>query len=234
VPDTVRPRLARVEVRQLLLVAGMVAAVLELVMIWAIRYAGYDAVDQTVSELTAVGVATRPLLVVLGLVWQLLVIAFGGGVLLSAGSSRLLRAAGALLVAYGLLGLAWPFAAMHPREVLAAGGATGSDTAHLLLVAVGSALVLAVIVCAAVPGRVWFRVYSAATVVALLGFGLPTALAAPQVQADGPTPLAGLWERLNIVAMLAWFVVLALALLPEPGRARTFPRPAVERDRVPA
>jgi hypothetical protein len=35
---------------------------------------------------------------------------------------------GGLILAYASLGLLWPFAAMHQREVLAAGGGTLSDT----------------------------------------------------------------------------------------------------------
>ena len=69
----------------------------------------------------------------LGAVYTMLVTAFGWGVWKSAGRDRALRIVGGLLVAYGSLGLLWPFAPMHQREVLAAGGGTLSDTMHLVL-----------------------------------------------------------------------------------------------------
>ena len=56
--------------------------------------------------------------------------AFGWGVLASSRRDRHLRAAGGLLVAYGVIGLAWP--PMHLREVLAAGGGTLTDTMHIV------------------------------------------------------------------------------------------------------
>jgi hypothetical protein len=48
-------------------------------------------------------------------------------------STRPPRMVGGLIFADASLGLLWPFAAMHQREVLAAGGATWSDTAHVVL-----------------------------------------------------------------------------------------------------
>ena len=47
--------------------------------------------------------------------------------------NRAVRIVGGLMLAYGSLGLLWPFAAMHQREVLAAGGGTWSDTMHVVL-----------------------------------------------------------------------------------------------------
>jgi hypothetical protein len=80
---------------------------------------------------------------VLGTIYEALMIAFALGVWASAGEKRLLRIAGGLLFLYGLLGLAWPFAAMHQRQVLAAGGDTVADTAHLILAGVTVALMFA-------------------------------------------------------------------------------------------
>jgi accessory gene regulator protein AgrB len=157
-------------------------------------------------------VSTRPLWLVLGTLWEVLIIAFGLGVWASAGGKRTLRVAGGLLVAYGLLGLMWPFASMHQRQVLAAGGATFADTAHLVLVTVGSLLMFAAMAFAAAAFGMRFRLYSIATIVILLAFGVLTSLDAPRVQANLPTPWAGLWERINIVAFLVWIIVLAVVL----------------------
>jgi hypothetical protein len=44
-------------------------------------------------------------------------------------------------------------------------------------------------------------------------FGILTSIAAPKVQANEPTPWAGVWERINIGAYLLWILVLAILLL---------------------
>ena len=149
----------------------------------------------------------------LGAVYTVLVTAFGWGVWTSAGRNRALRIVGGVLVAYGLLGLLWPFAPMHRREVLVAGGGTLSDTMHVVL---ASATVLLMFVAMGVAARAFgkrFRLYSIASIVVLLAFGALTFRDAPLVQANLPTPWIGLWERINISVFLLWVVVLATVLL---------------------
>jgi hypothetical protein len=70
---------------------------------------------------------------VIGTLYDPLIIAFVWGVWASASGRRSLRIASSLLFAYGLLGVAWPFASLHQRELLAAGGGTLADTGHLVL-----------------------------------------------------------------------------------------------------
>ena len=62
-------------------------------MIWVIRYDGYRPISQTVSELSAWGISTRPLWMVLGTIYEALMIAFALGVWASAGEKRSLRIA---------------------------------------------------------------------------------------------------------------------------------------------
>jgi hypothetical protein len=64
------------------------------------------------------------------------------GVWMSAGRSRALRRASGSILAYGSLGVLWPLAPMHRREVLAAGGGTLTDTLHLVLASVTVLLML--------------------------------------------------------------------------------------------
>jgi Protein of unknown function (DUF998) len=197
----------------LLPLCGIAASLLYGVMIWLIRYAGYDPMSQTVSELSAWDVSTRTLWVWLGLLWSALMAAFAAGVWRAGSRRRSLRVTGILLGAYVLAGLAYPFASMHTREVLAAGGATAADTAHLIIVSLTSALILAAMVSAAVAFNLWFRLYTTATILLLIVFGLLTAGDASAIQTNLPTPWAGLWERVNIMVTLAWVVVLALLLI---------------------
>src|SRR5947207_959460 len=118
--------------RRSLLVCGIMSSLLYVAMnvFVAMQWEGYSSASQTVSELSAIGAPTRPLWVPLGIAYTLLVTAFGWGVWASAHQNRPLRAAGGLLVAYGVLGLAWP--PMHLREMLAAGRGTITDTMHIV------------------------------------------------------------------------------------------------------
>jgi hypothetical protein len=152
---------------------------------------------------------------VMGAPYTLLMIAFALGVWKSAGENRRLRIAGGLLLAYGALGFLWPFAPMHLRETLAAGGGTISDTMHIALGAVTEVLYLLALGFAAAALGKKFRIYSIATFVILLFFGVLTVLEAPGVAANEPTPLIGVWERINIGVFLLWVIVLALMLLRE-------------------
>src|SRR3954454_20147633 len=118
--------------RKILLTCGIVSSLLYVAMnvFVPMQWEGYSSTSQTVSELSAIGAPTRPLWVPLGLAYTLLVAAFGWGVRASVRQNRPLRVAGSLLVAYGVIGLAWP--PMHLREVLAAGGGTLTDTMHIV------------------------------------------------------------------------------------------------------
>ena len=201
--------------RKALLVCGILSSLLYVAMnvVVAMRFEGYSSASQTVSELSAIGAPTRPLWVVLGVAYAVLTTAFGWGVWASAGRSRPLHVVGGSLVAYGLVGLAWPLAPMHAR------GAefTLTDTVHILLSAVTVLLMLVAIGSGAVAFGRWFRVYSVTTILILVAFGALTGLDAPRIAADLPTPRIGIWERINIGAFLLWVVVLATGLLRVPA-----------------
>jgi Protein of unknown function (DUF998) len=167
----------------------------------------------TVTELSAIGAPTRSLWVPLGAVYTVLVTAFGWGVWKSADSIRALRIAGGLILAYGFLGVLWPLAPMHLREVLAAGGGTLTDTLHLVLASVTVLLMILAISCAATAFGTRLRRYSLATLAILVAFGASTFVDAPRLAANLPTPWVGVWERINIGVFLLWVVVLAVTLL---------------------
>ena len=206
--------------RKVLLACGVVAALLYIGMSLFIRYEGYSLISQVPSELTAIGAPTRTLWAWLGWMYVLLIVAFGWGVWSAAGSNRPLRVVGFLLLLSGLFGVLWTFAPMHQREVLAAGGGTFGDQLHQIL-GIGTVLlfVLTVGFGAAAFGRT-FRVYSIATIAVALVFGMLTALQAPRLEANLPTPYIGLYERINIIVYMIWLVVLALY---ETGRVRAEP-----------
>jgi hypothetical protein len=198
--------------RTLSLLCGIAFSLLFAAMIWLIRYEGYSVMSQVPSELTAIGAPTQALWARLGWIDTLLEIVFGLGLWTSAGGNRTLRIVGGLILAHASLSLLWPFAAMHQREVLAAGGKTWSDSLHVVLGGVTVFLMFLTIGFGAAAFGKRFRLYSITTIVVLLVFGGLTFLEAPRLQANLPTPWIGLWERINISVFLLWVVMLAVLL----------------------
>lgn len=207
--------------RKLLLPCGIAASLLYVAMnvFIPLQWAGYSFTSQVISELSAVGAPTRSLWVPLGIAYTVLMLAFGWGVWASAPGNRALRIAGALILVYSFIGLFWP--PMHQREVVAAGGGTLTDTLHIVWSAAWVAFMLAVIAFAAAGLGRRFRGYSIATLVILIAFGVLTAVDAPKLSTNLPTPLIGVWERIQIGVVILWDIVLAVALLRT--RATTTP-----------
>jgi len=207
-------------VRKSLLVCGILSSLLYFAMITVLgpmRWEGYSLRSQWVSELFAFGAPSRTLVVPLGIVYQVLMTAFGLGVWLSAGRNRALRVAGGLLVAYGVVGLTAPLFSMHMREYLQMNGPTLTDTMHQILTGVTVLLMMLAIGFAAAALGKRFRFYSIATIVASLVFGALTMPSASRVEKDLPTPWTGLTERISICVFLIWVVLLAIALLRAPS-----------------
>src|SRR6266545_2147753 len=119
-------------VQKTLLVCGILAPLLYVAMTLFVGmfWEGYSSTSQTVSELSAIGAPTRPLWILLGTVYAVLMIAFGWVIWKSALPNRALRVVGALLLTQGVFGYFWP--PMHQRSVLAVGGKTLTDTLHLV------------------------------------------------------------------------------------------------------
>jgi hypothetical protein len=197
------------------LVCGILSSVLYAVIniIVPLQYPGYNSASQVVSELSAIGAPTRMLWSVLATPYTFLMLAFAWGLWKSAGKNRRLRIAGVSMLAYAALGFLWPFAPMHQRDVLEAGGGTLSDTMHVALGGATQVFYLLALGLAAAGLGKGFRIFSIITFVILLFFGVLTFLDAPKLSANQPTPLIGVWERINICVFLLWVVVLAFVLL---------------------
>lgn len=140
-------------------------------------------------------------------------VAFACGVWICARSNRALRIVGGLLALYAALGVFWPFAPMHLRDTLAAGGGTWTDSAHIALGAVTVVLMFAAVAAGATAFGAMFRAYSIATLLTLAVFGVLTFLNAPRIGANLPTPWMGLWERINLARFPALESILAMICL---------------------
>lgn len=213
--------------RKVLLACGILSSLLYVAMniLGAMQYEGYRIAAHTISELSAIGAPSRPFWIALGILYNALVIAFGLGVWLSAGGKRALRVVGGLLVAYGAIGLPWIlFAPMHLRgEAL-----TLTDTMNIVFTMATVGIILAAMGFGASAFGKRFRLSSILTMGLLLVFGILSAFDAPRMAANQPTPLVGVWERINLGLFLLWVVVLAVVLmrrkkaqepLPSPGGA---------------
>ena len=198
-------------VQRFLLVCGILASLLYVVsdIISAMSWEGYSYLDQSVSELRAIGAPTRPFLVPVLLIYALLEIAFGWGVRGAAGKKRSLRIDGFLLIGLGVIDLVAPFTPMHLRGT----ESTLTDTMHIMFTVVTVLLILLIIGFGAVADGKRFRLYSIATILILVLCGAWAFSDAPRIAANLPTPWVGVRERINIYGYRLWMLVLAIVLL---------------------
>jgi hypothetical protein len=208
---------------KVLLICGVLASLLYVVtdilagMIWE----GYSFSSQAISELSAIDAPTRPLVVTLGLIYDVLLIAFGFcvWVIASGGGQRrrTLRLVGGVLVGIGAIGFVWaPFFPMHLRGV----EMTITDTMHWAIAGVVVLLILVLIALGAIAyRRKWFRLYSIGTLVTLVVVGMWSIfVGGAGIAAEQPTPFFGLMERITVYGYLAWVAALAIVLMREEGR----------------
>jgi hypothetical membrane protein len=198
--------------KKTLISAAVVAVALYVIgdVLSTLLYDGYSYRDQAISELSAFGSPVRPLMVTVILTHNLLLLAFGIGLLRVARPKSALWWIGAVQVAeFVLVGIpTHTFWAMSSRDM-----ATGfNDTMHISLSMVFSLLVLAMMALSAVAYRGRFRVYSSATMVVLVGFGLASSFAMRGIE-QNDTPWAGGFERINAYAYFAWLVVLTVMVI---------------------
>jgi hypothetical protein len=203
--------------RRILLGCGVLASLLYLGIdqLAAIRFGGYHSfTTQTISELSARGAPTKSLVDPLYILYDVLAIAFGIGVWMSARGNRPLRITAGLLIGYGVVGLPGPW--LFPMNLRGVGG----DLPHVALTGVIVLFIVAALVSGAFALGYRFRLYSFATLILTLAFGALTSVQAKGLVTGEPTPLIGVAERLCVGAFLAWVVVLGVALLRAERRAR--------------
>jgi len=212
--------------RKPFLTCGILAGALYVAMTLfvGLLWDGYSAADQTISELSAIGTPTRPLWMMLGTIYTALMIAFGWIVWTSA-PRHALRIVGELLFVQAVFGIFWP--PMHQRAVLAAGGATLTDTLHIVWTVVTSLFFMSALGFGAGGFGKRFRFYSLATLFVVFACGAWTGTYAPAIQGNLPTPWVGVWERINTNAFMVWITVLAMALWRAPRPMSTDGRNAL-------
>jgi hypothetical protein len=201
----------KVLLKKVLLICGILSSLLYVGtdILAGTLYPGYSFSNQAISELSAIGSPTRPLVAPILTIYIVLLIAFGLGVWRSAGRNRALRVTGGLWIVIGLIGLAWTPFPMHLGEPVS----SLANTIHSIFAGVQVLSTLLAIGFGAVACRNWFRFYSIGTILTLLaagvvGFGLAAAQGG-----IAPPQWFGVIERINVYGYLLWVAVLAVVLL---------------------
>ena len=178
------------------------------------RYPGFSYSDQAVSELFAIGAPTSHLVPPLFTLSSALLLAFSFGIWAFANrrSQRLLAAVLALSAVNALL--LWNLFPMHMRGV----PTSTTDAMHLVLAA--NPFVLLSLIFGAAAVNKWFRAYTIATTVVIIGLALFGFSYAPAVMANAPTPWMGLTERIAQYSYGIWQASLAVRLARGESEAR--------------
>jgi len=211
-----RPVQSSSAARQVLLACGLLSSLLYVAtdFVGGLRYPGYSFFSQAISELMAIGAASKSFVDPLFMVYNLLALLFGVGVLRAAGGrNRALRTTGAALIGYGAIGMAadfvGPYFAMQQRGA----GNVATDAPHIILTGALVSLLLVAIGFSAFALGKRFRAYSLATFVAVIAFGALTVPFAARIASGQPTPGLGIIERIDVYSALLWMAVLSIALL---------------------
>lgn len=202
---------------KLLLICGIVGSLAYLlsdIVAATFLYPGYDITTQQVSELSAIGAPSRPYWVAMGYPYALLILAFAAGVWMAANGNWALRVASVFLVLFAVNGFFWGLVApMHMRAT----EFTDSDTMHIAFAISAIVIMLTFIISGAVALGTGFRIYSAITVVAMMGAGGLVSTQVAAIAAGQPTPWMGLVERVSVYSPMIWIVVFAVMLLEREG-----------------
>jgi hypothetical protein len=201
-----------VPLKNKLLTCGIFSAVFYIItdLLASRCYDGYSIIDQNYSELLATGAPTRPVMLMVSVVYNILVAAFAIGILKSANQKRTSKITGVLMLVYAILSMVTPsFFQMDMRGAQI----TPTGSLHPIMTAVMSLFILLSMGFGAFLLSMRFRLYSFITIILLLGFGFITGLQAPQLTLGQPTPLMGFTERINIYSTMTWFAILSVALL---------------------
>lgn len=203
--DTILPKI--------LLSLGILSSVVYLFTdIFASLYWGqfYDYTSQGFSELLAFEAPTRPFVLSLSVLYNILVAIFGLRICFISEKKLSLRLSGIFLIANAVLGVVTP--ALFPAPLRNV-EATLRNIVHLPLTGIEVLFILLAIVFGAIASGKRFRVYSILVFLTMTLFGIWGATFVSRVAANQPTPWLGIIERANIYAYLLWVAVLSISLL---------------------
>jgi hypothetical protein len=197
---------------KILLTCGIIAALL---------YAGTDIIagqlkpgyhfdSQSAGVLGAFGTSTRPYVLPLIILSEILIIAFGVGMWVSADHNWLLRVTACLLVGNALLTIvAIAFFPIHLDQALN----INPNKMNTILMMIGLMLFMLAIGFGAAANPNWFRYFSIAVLLIFAGaYFMATRGTAPIIFGE-PGPMVGIQERSMMYVQLLWLALQAVVLL---------------------
>lgn len=195
------------------LACGLLSSLLYIMadVIASFLWKDYQYTSQTVSELFAIDAPTRTLVVVCFTFYSILICFFAAGVWLSSYGKRSLKFAAILIAGKELIGMpATFFFPIHLRGV----EGNYSDIMHGTITAVGVFLFMfPAMIAGAIAFKGAFRIYSIITMILFIVFGIKAGLMQPQMSANLPTPMMGIFERINIYGYFLWIIIFSIMLL---------------------
>lgn len=199
--------------RKTLLICGILSSLVYVSMdiIGGMRWENYSWFSQEFSRLSAIGAPSRSIHLVLSLIYSLLIIAFGAGVWQSSGGNKSIQVIGVALIIYAIDNWLWP--QFFPED-LSQPVSSLTNTIHIVLTVVTVFTWLLILGFAAAAFRRWMRLYSIATLLAVIVFGSLAGSQGAALAAGQSTPWLGLMERINIYSFMLWMMVFTIVLLP--------------------
>lgn len=198
--------------RRIMLLCGILSPLLYAIAdaLAGLQWESYSFLDQTISELGAIGAPSRQLFSLLLIPTYLLFLVFGVGVWQSAEGRPKLKIAAGLLIAFGTIAITiGPFVSMQLR------GTEQGLAGALHLIEGGVEMLILLTAMGFASGAIdrKFRLYTIFTIVLMLIFGAWSGMDSPLVEAGLPTPWLGVKERIMWYSYQLWFIVLSLRLL---------------------
>ena len=169
---------------------------------------GYDFMSQSMSDLSAIGTSTRPLVVSINVFAAMFIIAFGIGVWRMADRAFLPRATAGLVIGQALAGLS--MIVFFPTQF---GERPDASSTSVVIGALGVMLLVLAIGFGAAAFRGWFRVLSIGILLAyaLLAYLRFATVARSPVEAA--VSLVGAQERTMFYIFLLWVLALTVYCL---------------------
>lgn len=176
-----------------------------------ILYPHYSFLNNTMSQLAAIGAPTRSFQIIFLAIDSVLVIIFGIGVLKIVNKNIPLRFTGIFLTLFGLLGLGeLPFS----QTAMQLSGGLENQTIHIIVTSAALLFILFFIGFGAFVFGKRFRIFSILTILVMLIFGYLAGSMAPDA-INFAAPFMGLAERISFYPYLLWVFVFALMLKQE-------------------
>jgi hypothetical protein len=201
--------------RKLLLLCGVLSSLVYLAadITGALLWDGYSYLDQTVSELSALGTPSRPTVLPIFMAYNILALVFAAAAIWLFEDHRI-RMASVCLASIAALGFV---AGLFPIDQRSGEPMNLNGTVHIVLVgATVVFIVMAMVFGSSVAGQ-RFYLYSIATIAVTLVSGAIAGFYGGRLAANLPTPFMGVAERVSIFSYLAWVAVFAVMLMHAPS-----------------